>query len=184
MDFKKTLLLSCLLLAFAAFFPSCNNDDNSSPANDFYIQGKVEGQLVNCTKVVAPASIFSSFGVTILQMSMAEEGGSGTWTFQIQSTAVPDDWTLPKTFVGDIFAFASDNVNGGGSNSNGLQYGPLDPISCGIDWEFKLIVTKWEDNILEGTFSGPMYGGDCDDTTPETLTSVDITEGKFRVKVE
>lgn len=167
-------------MAASAFFSSCKKDDEKS-ASDFYIKGKVDSQLVNCEKDVT-ASINGFFGIYILQISMVDEGTSDSWTFQFQATEHPDSWTLPKTFTGDILNPFGDFVNGGVSLSAGA-YGPLDPILCGMDWDFNLTVTKWEDNIVEGTFSGNMYTGDCDDTTPEILESAAVTDGEFKVKV-
>ena len=184
---KIQLYLLCCLGAALLLFASCGNDDQAEKAGDFYIEGKVDGQLQRC-EFITPGlegSIFSSFGTHIINLTAITEGTTEFWELMIQSTEHPDDWVLPKTFEGSLIDPFSDNINGGLNTADGITYGALNnPILCGRDWDWQLNVTTWSDNIMEGDFAGFFYSGDCDPTTVEVLDSVTVTEGRFRMEVQ
>ncbi|MEO1260316.1 MAG: hypothetical protein AAFZ15_16085 [Bacteroidota bacterium] len=183
---RNKLFLFCCLCAVVLFFPSCNNDDESPAASEFFIEGKVDGEVIRCDYIQAGlgGTLVSTFGVHFINLIATVDGGGEIWSLMIQSTELPDNWNLPKTFEGSIIDPFSDNVNGAVTNSSGMTYGPLDPILCGMDWDWQLTVTSWENNIIEGNFSGSFYAGDCDPSTPAELESVEVTEGRFRMEVE
>ncbi|HFA51046.1 MAG TPA: hypothetical protein ENJ95_18700 [Bacteroidetes bacterium] len=188
MELNRTFrFLLCCMCTAILLFPSCNNDDDpGANASEFFIEGKADGQLVHCDFVPAglEGSIFTSFGVRIMSLTSTVEGGNERWNLMVQSTEHPDDWVLPKKFEGSIIDPFSDNVNGGFTNADGMGYGALDPILCGMDWDWELTVTSWENNVIEGRFEGNFYSGDCDPTTAEELESISVTEGRFKMEVQ
>lgn len=168
----KHLGLFGFLLILITF--GCKKEDTTSSSNDYYIKAKVNGVLVTATYSSPNSELVSNAYITEDQMFQIERGisatSSGGWNILVRNLDL-DHLTYPK-----ILTYADSDIdilyNNGTSGAKGNFV--LDDYDT---YPFSLTLTKWSNDILEGTFQGKLRWGGGQDST------ANIANGEFRIKM-
>ncbi len=172
--FRHFSLLGVLLLLIVF---GCKKED--TPTNeDYFIKSKVNGALVTAAYVYPNSDLVYNAYITEDLSFQIPRGVSASssqgWSIYVSNLDL-DHITYPKTLIlsGAVDAPYIDVLyNNGTSGAQGNFV--IDDYET---YPFNITLTKWSNNILEGTFEGKLrWGGGVDSTAT-------FNNGEFRLKL-
>jgi hypothetical protein len=181
---KTNLTQFFLLSTILIFLLSCGKEDsnnekeeetNEKETVEFYMEAKVNGELVRTEYFVMNSNIYNTINNNCIIETRKSSSDIRGWNMDLEYLGL-DSLSYPINLKYDNFnniprikSMNYVDIPNGGAGTYVLDIYKPDQLV--------LTLTKWEDEILEGTFSGDLKWN-LSSTGDSTIT---FTEGKFKI---
>ena len=160
---KASIGAICLFLMFLLFFESCSEKQDQEPIGDYFVRGKISGQLidfnVSSTSVVENRRFIGFAGDN-------PNSNYRSFSFSIESVPIaPGEYKETDPGINMVFRY-----NVAGTEIYNSQ--------IGTESDFVITITSLVNNTVQGTFKGTLRREN------ENNQIRSISEGEFRLPID